>query len=249
MPAPARPLASPRLRRIAQRPAGGGSGGALAGGAAAHGAGGALATDAGGDPERCELCNAPLPTGHRHLLDLRSRELLCSCQACSLLFDRDAAGGGHYRLVPTRRWRLNDFELGDVLWEQLRIPVDMAFFFFSSAHERVVAFYPSPMGPTESRLELPAWEELEAANPVLAELEPDVEALLVNRARDARRQWLVPIEDCYRLVGVIRTRWRGFTGGTEVWIEIERFFGELDDAARPPQPHRTTNQTALAQRS
>ena len=43
------------------------------------------------------------------------------------------------------------------------------------------------MGPTESLLELDAWQALEAANPVLAQMEPDVEALLVNRARGARR--------------------------------------------------------------
>jgi hypothetical protein len=55
-----------------------------------------------------------------------------------------------------------------------------------------------------------------------------VEALLVNRTRGARRQWLVPVEDCYALVGLIRTRWRGFTGGREVWEEVERFFGALD---------------------
>ena len=63
-----------------------------------------------------------------------------------------------------------------------------------------------------------------AANPVLAELEPDVEALLVNRARGAREHWLVPIDDCYALVGLIRTRWRGLSGGEEVWREIDAFF-------------------------
>ncbi len=247
MPARTPSLASPRLLRLAQGSPAGTSGRSGTGQRPGTGEGrGASATLT--EPERCELCNAPLPAGHRHLLDLRSRDLLCACQACSLLFDRDAAGGAHYRLVPTRRWRLEHFELSDVLWEQLRIPVDMAFFFFSSAHERVVAFYPSPMGPTESRLELPAWRELEAANPLLGALVPDVEALLVNRARGARRHWLVPIEDCYRLVGVIRTRWRGFTGGKEVWAEIEAFFAELDASARPPRPG-PTHQTALAQRS
>jgi hypothetical protein len=63
-------------------------------------------------------------------------------------------------------------------------------------------------------------------------MEEDVEALLVNRARGRRGQWLAPIDDCYRLVAVIRTRWRGFTGGKEVWAEIERFFEELDRGAR-----------------
>ena len=59
-------------------------------------------------------------------------------------------------------------------------------------------------------------------------MEPDVEALLVNRARGARGHWLVPIDDCYALVGLIRTRWRGLTGGKDVWEEIGRFFTTLD---------------------
>ena len=182
--------------------------------------------------ERCELCGEPIPAEHRHLLDLRNRELMCSCRACSLLFDRGAAGGGHYRLVPDRRLRLGGFELDDLAWERLRIPVEMAFFFRSSAEGRVMAFYPSPMGPTESLLELSTWDELERANPLLREMEPDVEALLVNRARGARQQWLVPIEDCYALVGVIRTNWRGFTGGREVWQEIGSFLAGLDAKAK-----------------
>jgi hypothetical protein len=145
--------------------------------------------------------------------------------------ERPAAGGGHWRLIPQRRLRLVNFKLEELTWDRLQIPVDMAFFFDNSAAGRVMAFYPSPMGATESHLELSAWTELAAANPVLATLEPDVEALLVNRARGARRQWLVPIDDCYRLVAVIRTRWRGFTGGREVWQELERFFEDLDRVA------------------
>jgi hypothetical protein len=68
---------------------------------------------------------------------------------------------------------------------------------------------------------------------VLATLVPDVEALLVDRVRGARRQWIVPIDDCFALVGLIRTRWRGLTGGTEVWLELDRFFDDLDRRARP----------------
>jgi len=190
--------------------------------------------------ERCELCGAPIPADHRHLLDLRSRELMCACTACKILFDRSAAGGGHYRLVPERRLRLTGFELADPAWEELRIPVDIAFFFHSTAAERVVAFYPGPMGATESLLGLDAWQALEEANPVLAQMEPDVEALLVNRARGARDHWLVPIDDCYALVGLIRTRWRGLTGGRQVWEEIGRFFETLDARSRVLEGQLTT---------
>src|ERR687885_1347591 len=177
--------------------------------------------------ERCELCSEPIPPEHRHLLNVSTREIICACRPCSILFDREAASEGRYRLIPDRRLFLEDFEVSDAQWESLRIPVDMAFFFYSTPAERVVAFYPSPMGPTESLLKLSAWEELERCNPVLKEMERDVEALLVNRGRGAREHFLVPIDKCYSLVGLIRMHWRGFTGGQEVWEEIGRFFEEL----------------------
>lgn len=207
-----RTLASPRLGRLARHDA---------------------RSEAAELLERCELCSEPIEAEHRHVLDLDTRQLLCSCRACSLLFDRPDAFEARYRLVPRRRLRLEGFELDEQAWERLRLPVDMAFFFRNSSAGRVVAFYPSPMGATESRLELDAWSEIEAANPVLAGMAPDVEALLVNRSRAASRQWLVPIDDCYRLVAVIRTNWRGFSGGKEVWLEIERFFETLDARSRP----------------
>ncbi len=206
-------LVSPRLRRLAQR-----------------------ATESAQvqpeQEEHCELCGLPVPDEHRHVVNLQTRELLCACRACSVLLHRRAAGGGHFRLVPDRRLVLEQFQLSDPAWERLQIPVDMAFFFHSSTAERVMAFYPSPMGATESRLELATWQEVERANPALASMEPDVEALLVNRAKGARRHWIVPIEDCYRLVALIRTRWRGFTGGKEVWAGIDGFFADLDRRAR-----------------
>jgi hypothetical protein len=177
--------------------------------------------------ELCDLCGEPVPAGHRHIVDLDDRRLMCACRACTILFDRPEAGGGHLRLLPLRRRRLEGFDLDEARWSRLRIPVDMAFFFRSTVDDRVLAFYPSPMGPTESLLELDAWDELEAANPVLREMEPDVEALLISRARDMHEHWLVPIDDCYELVGLIRSHWRGLGGGEEVWHEIGRFFDDL----------------------
>jgi hypothetical protein len=187
--------------------------------------------------EHCELCGATIGGDHRHLLEVARRELLCACRPCALLFDRPAAAEGRYKLVPERRLALGDMELGDLAWEELRLPVDMAFFLDESAAGRVRAYYPSPMGATESLLELAAWEALAEANPVLRTLEPDVEALVVNRARGARGHWIAPIDECYALVGLIRTHWRGFTGGSEVWEQIERFFARLDRRARPVSVH------------
>jgi hypothetical protein len=185
--------------------------------------------------ERCDLCSEPIPLEHRHLLNVSTREMMCACRPCSILFDSEAASEGRYRVIPDRHLFLETFEMSGVQWESLRIPVDMAFFFYSTPAERVVAFYPSPMGPTESLLNLSSWEELEKGNPVLKEMERDVEALLVNRVRGAREHFLVPIDECYSLVGLIRMHWRGLSGGREVWEEIERFFEELRKRSKTVQ--------------
>lgn len=190
------------------------------------------------EDERCELCGESIPARHRHLLDLEAGELRCACRACSLLFDRPAAAQGNLRLVGDRRLHLVDFELTDLAWERLRIPVEMAFFFRSSKQGRVMAFYPSPMGATESLLGLDAWQQIEADNPRLVEMQPDIEALLVNRARGARQYYLVPIDECYALVGLIRTRWKGLSGGTEVWEEIAAFFNQLDRSSKTDRRQR-----------
>jgi hypothetical protein len=97
---------------------------------------------------------------------------------------------------------------------------------------RVVPLYPSPAGATESLLGLEAWHELEEANPVLREMEPDVEALLVNRVGSTRDYYLVPIDRCYELVGLIRSGWRGLSGGTEVWKLVDGFFKDIEARAK-----------------
>lgn len=177
--------------------------------------------------ELCDFCSEPIPSEHRHLLEISKREVMCVCQACSILFDREAASLGKFRLIPDRRIYFADFQMSDIDWESLRIPVGLAFLFYSTPAGKVLAYYPGPMGATESLLSLDTWDALVESNPLLKELEPDVEALLVNRARGAKDHFLVPIDECFRLVGLLRTNWRGFTGGKEVWEEIGRFFKGL----------------------
>jgi hypothetical protein len=175
--------------------------------------------------EQCDLCGEPLPPEHRHLLDLATGRPECACRACAILFDRGQAGGDHYRLIPERRLCLPELVDEDRLWAALGIPVDLAF--ITCGAGRALARYPSPLGLTTATPALDAWEQVVAANPPLAGLEPDVEALLVNRARGARERWIVPVDDCFRLTARLREHWRGFHGGDAVWEEIDRFFVEL----------------------
>ena len=184
--------------------------------------------------EHCELCGTEIGPEHRHLLEVSMRELACACRACALLFDRGEVTT-RYRAVPERRLLVADLELDDLLWEELRLPVDIAFLLRMSGESdppAPQAFYPGPMGATESLLRLEAFERLEAANPIVATLQPDVEALLVDRSRGANRNFIVPIDDPYRLVALIRTRWRGLTGGREVWEAIDGFFDALTSRAK-----------------
>jgi hypothetical protein len=180
--------------------------------------------------ERCELCSAVLAHEHPHLVEIRLRQIVCACEACATLFDGMA--GGKYKRVARRAQFLANFQMTDLQWENLLIPINIAFFFQSSLGTRVVALYPSPAGAVESLLPLDAWEETVQENPVLGQLEPDIEALLVNRVGHAHElsraeYYIAPIDECYRLVGLIRANWKGLSGGSEVWAEIGRFFSEL----------------------
>ena len=183
--------------------------------------------------ERCEMCSDELAADHQHLVEPSNRQIVCACDACSVLFSGRA--GTKYLRVPRRVRPLPDFQLTDAQWDSLFIPIGLAFFFHSSPAGKTIALYPSPAGATESLLALDAWDEIVRENPRLKELEADTEALLVNRVKGASEYYVVPIDECYKLVGLIRMHWRGLSGGAEVWEEIGKFFAGLKERAYPSQ--------------
>jgi hypothetical protein len=87
------------------------------------------------------------------------------------------------------------------------------------------------MGVTRWEVDPQRWAKVIAACPEAADLKPGVESLLVNTSRGADEHWLVGIDECYRLVAVIRSQWRGLSGGTAVWQAIARFFEDLRGTA------------------
>ncbi|MCX5071672.1 DUF5947 family protein [Streptomyces sp. NBC_00513] len=186
-------------------------------------------------PETCELCGiAVAEDGHRHLVEIEKRALVCACTACSLLFDRPGAATGRYRAVPNRYLTDPDHPLEDGVWEQLQIPVSVAFFFRNAALDRLVALYPSPAGATESELDPATWQTALGGNPLSALLEPDVEALLLRRAEGRTDCYLVPIDICYELVGRMRLLWQGFDGGSEARAALAAFFEQVERRAKTP---------------
>lgn len=175
------------------------------------------------EAEACDLCAAPVPDEHPHLYDAGQDEVRCVCVPCSVLFAQGGAGGGQSRLVPRRRVRLSRVDTA-----VLGVPVGLVFF-VPRADGTVTAQGPSPAGAMRWEVDAAAWQRLAETCPQLASVEPEVEALLVNTVHGLDHHWIVPIDDCYRMVAVVRREWRGLSGGGQVWPAVERYFEDLTE--------------------
>lgn len=175
-------------------------------------------------PHHCDLCALTLAPEHPHLLDTESHRLICACQACAILFGSQQHE--RYRRIPDRITAPPGLRIPETLWASLAIPIGLAFIVPDDAGE-ATAFYPSPAGLTESRLSVEDWQQLTALSPAVADMRPLVEALLVNRLAAEPAYLITPLDECYRLAGIVRTTWRGFTGGPEARREIDACFAAL----------------------
>lgn len=187
--------------------------------------------------ERCEMCATPVADGHGHVVDVEARGMLCVCRPCYLLFTPEGAGNDHYRAVPDRYVDLGPGAIGPQQWDQLEIPVSVAFFFHNSKLGEVVGLYPGPGGATESQLSLTTWADIVSAAPALGSLLPDVEAVLVRGAARgagdrASEAFIVPIDRCYELTGRLRAVWKGIDGGREAHAALDEVFGEVARLSR-----------------
>ncbi|OLZ63029.1 hypothetical protein AV521_40220 [Streptomyces sp. IMTB 2501] len=173
------------------------------------------------ETEVCELCAARVAGEHAHLYDIGAARVRCVCGPCSVLFADD--GAGRYRLVPRRRLRLPPVDTG-----VLGVPVGLVFF-VPRSDGTVTAQGPSPAGAMRWEVDAAAWRRLAGTVPQLASMAPDVEALLVNTVRGLDEHWIVPVDDCYRMIALVRREWRGLSGGGRVWPAVEQFFKELTE--------------------
>ena len=177
--------------------------------------------------ERCDFCATPVAPDHDHLIELAARRILCTCRPCHIVFEPAGAAQGKYRAIPNRYREVSEFVVDDATWDSLQLPIGLVFFFYNSTERRTVAFYPSPAGATESLLPLEEWVGIVARYPEFSSIEPDVEAILIQRNREVSRCFIVPIDAAYELVGLIRTCWKGFDGGQEAHQKIAQYFEKV----------------------
>jgi hypothetical protein len=186
------------------------------------------------DPaDRCAICAGPVDPQHPHAVDLQRRTLACACRACHLLLAHPGSAG-RYRALPERVLVDPAFSLSDAEWANLQIPVGLAFIHRTGGEgARWVASYPGAAGAALAELPAGPWAEVARA-PLISAIEPEVEALLVyaRPGVPGREAFLVPIDLCYALVGLVRREWRGFSGGTELWRAADAFFASLRARAR-----------------
>jgi hypothetical protein len=141
------------------------------------------------------------------------------------------SGDGDYRPTGNRTLWLQELDVPDDLWASFQIPIGLAFFMESTVTACVVAMYPSPAGATESELHFDSWSRMRERNPVLQDMEPDIEGLIANRLSDPPMYVIAPIDRCYALTGMIKANWEGISGGAGVETAVARFFEQLRSEA------------------
>lgn len=186
----------------------------------------------------CDMCAEPIPAAHEHVLDLASSELACCCTACALLFDSTVTAR---RRLPRDSYALPGLLISGHEWAALAIPVGLAFLTRHAGTEGtegkeaagpqpdrpLIAAYPSPAGIVTSRLESEIWQQLVGAHPELRQLRPDIESLLINRFVEPHRSFIVPLDHAFRLAGLVRQNWSGFSGGARVKQTVAEFCEQL----------------------
>jgi hypothetical protein len=174
----------------------------------------------------CALCGARIAAhpAHPHLLSAHGGRVVCACGACSLLFGSEP--GAAYRRLPRTVELYGEPVLSDADWRLLGVPIRLACF-VRRATEEIECIYPSPAGPVRSALDSESTAVLTRHYPAARELLIDVEAIILCAVGERRAAFRVPVDECFRLVGLTRRNFRGASGGAPWWSALEGWVSEL----------------------
>ncbi len=171
------------------------------------------------DDADCDLCGEAAGPSHPHLVDIETRAIACACRACAI-----TGAGTKWRRIPEGATRIASLAESDDWWNELGLPIGLAFFVVRGEDRPISALYPGAAGATEAEVPREVWTKIAAAHPEVARLEPHIQALLVDRTEGAREHWIVGVDRCFALTARLREKWSGLMGGDDVRVERKRFF-------------------------
>ncbi len=184
------------------------------------------------DHRNCDICRSELIDTHRHVVEVKTRRILCACDLCSSSFS--VQSNGRFRLIPQYVTRVA-LSFSDSQWARLGIPIGLAFFTVEKPSQGdaviVRAVYPSPAGAVASSVDSDLWQSLIESRAGSLRLLPDVESLLVRRTEGKHECFIVPVDRCFELIGIVRRNWQGMSGGVDVHHAIDQFFHQIDESA------------------
>lgn len=186
--------------------------------------------------EECELCSCAIAVDHEHLLEPEARRVFCACASCASALSQGELRGARYLRVQRRATRLAGLSIDDATWSELGVPVGLVYFTTKGRSGEVVATFPGRSGIIESFVPLKAWNALERRFPVLKDVRPDVEALLVRRTSRHQAYYQASVDHCYELAQLLRGA--EASGSWPELAAVQAFFDRLDEEAgeSPPSP-------------
>jgi hypothetical protein len=174
--------------------------------------------------ERCTLCSAPIGAKHDHLDSPERREIACACDGCALIIP--SSEYARYRRVPRGVQRVGVVDVAGWL-DRLNVPVGIVAIVRDDRDGARLA-YPGPAGLVEATVDPAVWSALCSDVPAVAGLVPETEALVWSAL--TQEVLRTGIDVVFRLVGELRTHWRGIHGG-EGPAALARVLAELVEEA------------------
>ena len=183
------------------------------------------------------MCGETARRAARHVVDIESGRSSAPAgpAICSSL--SEAAAGGKYRSVPERVRHDPDHAAGRRGLGRAADPGRR--WRSSSSTPRSAGWWRATRAPPGRPSANLTWRPGTGWSPAtrcLAAMTPDVEAVFVDRSEHGDEVFLVPIDDCYALVGELRRRWQGFDGGAEAHAALAAFLAGLRGRARRSRP-------------
>ena len=169
----------------------------------------------------CDLCGTSMPEDHRHLLELEERRIVCVCESCWALRSGEAQYCPPARGSSCSTTSTCPTSCGRGCASRSAWPSSFARTTASWRSTRAPPARPSPSS------ELEAWDELVGRNGVVGDIERDSEALVVDKLNDGIQAAIVPTDEAYRMVGLVKANWQGISGGQGVPAAVAGFFDEL----------------------